>query len=103
MTTTIFATCQIGIVVFLLAAFLSLPKQLVLVYVGVAYDESGSGTASGKSRAISAIIIVVTTLITIAAVRYMRRKMAPIKEEIVYRRRKARVVSVNLCNRGFRY
>ena len=89
-TTAIFATCQVGFLTFLAAAILSLPKQFALVYVGVAYDESGSGEASKKSKVVSIAIVVITSVITYLAVRYIRNEMAPLKEDVVYKRRKAR-------------
>lgn len=93
-TTAVFATCQVGILEFLAAALLSLPKQLAIIYTGVAYDESGTGNASTKkSRIISVTLIVMTVIITIASARYLHRRMQAIKGDVVYHRRKARCVS----------
>lgn len=45
-TTAVFSTCGMHILTFALAAFLSLPKQFVTVYIGVIIKESGLGTLS---------------------------------------------------------
>lgn len=77
---------------FIAAAVLSLPKQIALVYVGVAYEESGSGDESGKSKTISTLIVVATAIITVISLRYIRSQTEDIKGPLVYRRRKERCV-----------
>lgn len=89
-TTAIFATCEVGIISFVISAMVSLPKQLVLVYVGVAYEKDGSGDESTTSRAVSAVVAVVAALITIIALRWIRIQMMLVKGPLVYRRRKER-------------
>lgn len=42
-TTAVFSTCGMGIFVFCLAALLSLPKQFITVYLGVALKQSADG------------------------------------------------------------
>ena len=42
-TTAVFSTCGMNIWVFMLAAFLSLPKQFITVYLGVALEDSENG------------------------------------------------------------
>lgn len=42
-TTAVFSTCGMNIWTFMLAAFLSLPKQFATVYLGVALEQSGEG------------------------------------------------------------
>lgn len=42
-TTAVYATCGMSIWVFAIAAFLSLPKQFITVYLGVILDSSGTG------------------------------------------------------------
>ena len=44
-TTAVFSTCGMNIVVFSLAALLSLPKQFITVYLGVALEQSANGEA----------------------------------------------------------
>lgn len=42
-TTAVFSTCGMGIIVFSFATILSLPKQFITVYLGVILEESGTG------------------------------------------------------------
>ncbi|KAI5116157.1 hypothetical protein M0805_008428 [Coniferiporia weirii] len=89
-STAAFSTCGIGIISFSLAALLSLPKQLALVYVGVVFEDSGNGTETRSEKTISVIIIVVTSIVTLIALRYILYQMAKVKDDVVYERRKAR-------------
>ena len=43
-TTAVFSTCGMNIWIFMAAAFLSLPKQFITVYLGVALEDSEDGT-----------------------------------------------------------
>ncbi|KAI0711794.1 hypothetical protein C8T65DRAFT_829389 [Cerioporus squamosus] len=47
LSTAIFSTCGMNVIIFLASAILSLPKQLAIVYIGV--TQSGSGTPTTKS------------------------------------------------------
>ncbi|KAG7439227.1 uncharacterized protein BT62DRAFT_1081717 [Guyanagaster necrorhizus] len=89
-TTAVFSTCGMGIVVFCIAAFLSLPKQFVTVYLGVILEQSETGGSDTKSRVISDAVVAVTFLITIAAMWYIFREMDKVKPAVIYARRKAR-------------
>ena len=40
-TTAVFSTCGMSVWMFCASAFLSLPKQLAVVYVGVSEEDSG--------------------------------------------------------------
>ncbi|KAH9937912.1 uncharacterized protein BXZ73DRAFT_76532 [Epithele typhae] len=79
MTTAVFAMCGMRLWVFLLAATLSLPKQLALVFIGD--DRSG--------RIVKIVVIVVIVLVTIGAMRYIGARVDAIKQEVIYARRKA--------------
>lgn len=46
-TTAVFSTCGMGILVFSLAAILSMPKQMITVYLGVILKQESEGTPSG--------------------------------------------------------
>ncbi|TFK48757.1 hypothetical protein OE88DRAFT_501622 [Heliocybe sulcata] len=92
LTTALFSTCGIGFLVFTAAAILSLPKQFITVYMGTILEQSQNGSTSSHSKLISALVIVVTTIVTMLAMRYMRPRIAKAKQEIVYTRRKARFV-----------
>ncbi|KAF9039593.1 hypothetical protein BDZ89DRAFT_1156808 [Hymenopellis radicata] len=89
-TTAVFSTCGMGIIVFSIAAILSLPKQFITVYLGVILEQSASGTTDTKSRIISDVVLAVTFLITIAAMWYIYRQMNKVKPQVIYERRKAR-------------
>ncbi|KAJ7911557.1 hypothetical protein B0H13DRAFT_2007136 [Mycena leptocephala] len=85
LTTAVFATCGMPFWVFLVAAVVSLPKQIVLVYIGVALGNNDS-----KSDKIQKIVLAVTIVITVIAMVYIRRMMDKAKTAVVYARRKAR-------------
>ncbi|KAF9005110.1 hypothetical protein BDQ17DRAFT_1424263 [Cyathus striatus] len=89
-TTAIFATCGMGIFTFCIAAFLSLPKQLVTVYLGVLLEQSSEGTVDKKSKTISDLVVVLTTVITFVAMWYILRQVNHVKPDVIYKRRKAR-------------
>jgi uncharacterized membrane protein YdjX (TVP38/TMEM64 family) len=79
-----------GIIVFSLAAILSLPKQFITVYLGVILEQSSTGAQSTKSRIISDVVVAVTILITFVAMWYIFRQMDKVKPQVIYERRKAR-------------
>ncbi|KAK0187210.1 hypothetical protein F5146DRAFT_1063939 [Armillaria mellea] len=89
-TTAVFSTCGMGIIVFCIAAILSLPKQFITVYLGVILEESSTGTTDTKSRIISDVVLALTFLITIAAMWYIYHQMNKVKPVVIYARRKAR-------------
>ncbi|KAJ7483588.1 hypothetical protein FB451DRAFT_1235048 [Mycena latifolia] len=84
-TTAVFSTCGMPFWVFLVAAVVSLPKQLAVVYIGVALASSDS-----KSNKIQKIVLAVTIVISVAVVIYVRRLMVTARPAVVYKRRKAR-------------
>ncbi|TBU38984.1 hypothetical protein BD309DRAFT_994082 [Dichomitus squalens] len=65
LTTAVFSTCGMGVITFMIAAILSLPKQFTTVYLGVALEQSESGTSSTKDT-IRDAMLGLTTLMTIA-------------------------------------
>ncbi|KAF9267179.1 hypothetical protein L218DRAFT_856319, partial [Marasmius fiardii PR-910] len=86
-TTAVFAACGMNIFVFSLAAILSMPKQLITVYLGVIMaGEEGDN----KSKIISRVVLSITILITVAAGWYILRAMNKVKPDVIYQRRKAR-------------
>jgi len=93
-STAVFSTCGMGITTFALAALLSLPKQLVTVYIGVVLEENGTGTTSTKDTIISYAVLTVTTLLTIIAGRYIWGHINRVKPTVIYARRKARQVKM---------
>lgn len=76
-----------GIMVFCLAAILSLPKQFITVYLGVILEGNNKDT---KSRIISDSVLALTFIITIVAMWYIYHQMNKVKPLVIYDRRKAR-------------
>ncbi|KAI0951488.1 hypothetical protein AcW1_008522 [Taiwanofungus camphoratus] len=89
-TTAVFSTCGMGVWTFCAAAFLSLPKQFITVYLGVALEQSDNGGGSRADNIVKDVGIVLTTIITFAAMWYIYSKMNKIKPQIIYDRRRAR-------------
>ncbi|KAI0636341.1 hypothetical protein C8Q77DRAFT_1051572 [Trametes polyzona] len=85
--TAIFSTCGMSVWTFFVAATLSLPKQLAVVYLGV-QQESGENQA--QTGGIKAVVILATLAMTFLGMMYINRKIDLVKERVVYRRRKAR-------------
>lgn len=104
--------------IYLASAILSLPKQLAVVYVGVAQNNQdgtrewrpttaitlclplilsannpscAAATTSG-AKAIKAGVIIFTALVTVFAMRYIDKKVDEVKHRVVYARRKGRYV-----------
>ncbi|KAF3916836.1 hypothetical protein ABW20_dc0109420 [Dactylellina cionopaga] len=77
LTTAVFATCGIKFWVFLVATFLSLPKQLVVVYLGVIINNPSSG------HLVSNIILGITFLITILAAGYIYWQMRQVRPRLI--------------------
>ncbi|KAI9001513.1 hypothetical protein BD414DRAFT_474892 [Trametes punicea] len=94
LTTALFASCGMGVFTFLAAAFLSLPKQLATVYLG----EAQSGvTISHTTKIIKTVVIILTVVITLFAMRFVRWETDKVKEEVIYRRRKARQAKLRVA------
>jgi hypothetical protein len=117
-TTAIFSTCGMTVIVFSVACILSMPKQLITVYIGVILKESGSGrfssiwrcctglskvyisqgTESTRDKIISDAVLGVTIAVTAGAMWYILRKMRQVKPDIIYAKRKARQVKLARAN-----
>ncbi|KAJ8502247.1 hypothetical protein ONZ51_g76 [Trametes cubensis] len=103
LTTTLFATCGMNILVFLSAAILSLSKQLVAVYIGAIYrSRPNLKKASLKAARLKAEIIILTILVainllTFLAMYYIRVQTEKVKETVIYRRRKARQAKLEMA------
>ncbi|KAM5544031.1 hypothetical protein V8D89_002217 [Ganoderma adspersum] len=89
-TTAVFSTCGMGVITFSIAAILSLPKQFITVYLGVALEQSEDGKSSKSDTIIKDVVLGLTTLITIGAMWYIYHKMNQAKPLVIYDRRKAR-------------
>lgn len=60
---------------FAIAAILSMPKQLAIVYLGVALEQSGNGTETTKSKIVQYVVLIISFIITLWAAHYLYRKM----------------------------
>ncbi|CAE6474183.1 cytoplasm protein [Rhizoctonia solani AG-1 IA] len=89
-TTAVFSTCGMGIWIFTLAAFLSLPKQFITVYLGVILEQSADGTQSTQDTIISNAVLIVTFLITVVAAWWIWREMGRVRLEVLRERREER-------------
>ncbi|RPD69744.1 hypothetical protein L226DRAFT_548049 [Lentinus tigrinus ALCF2SS1-7] len=97
-TTAVFSTCGMGVITFSIAAILSLPKQFITVYLGVALEQSQDGTSSTSDTIIKDVVLGVTTLITIGAMWYIYHQMNKVKPQVIYDRRKARQAKMNMAS-----
>ena len=83
-----------NIFVFVIAALLSSPKQMFMVYLGVALAESARGDHSLRFKITTVAVLVVGTLIGMATMYYIVRYTSKVKPEIIYERRKERQATV---------
>ncbi|KAF7305543.1 hypothetical protein HMN09_00807200 [Mycena chlorophos] len=84
-STVIFSTCGMPFLTFLAAAVLSLPKPLVPVYIGYATLH-----VSKTSKTIERVVLAISVVVTIVALRYIQAQEKKATPEVVYLRRKAR-------------
>ncbi|KAL4250920.1 Golgi apparatus membrane protein TVP38 [Abortiporus biennis] len=94
-TTAVFSTCGMSVWTFSIAAILSLPKQFITVYLGVALEQSETGQTSRTDTIIKDSVLAVTVVVTIAAMWYIYHLMNKVKPAVIYDRRKARQVKLN--------
>ncbi|THV00371.1 hypothetical protein K435DRAFT_458830 [Dendrothele bispora CBS 962.96] len=90
LTTTIFAFCEMSSLVFLAAAILSLPKQLVTVFLGVSF---GDNTGNKTNKKITIPVVVVGVVVGIVAFRFVNYRINKVKDQVIYERRKERCVN----------
>ncbi|KAF7328932.1 hypothetical protein MVEN_02523100 [Mycena venus] len=88
--TTVFSTVGISFWIFLAAAILSLPKQLVPVYIG--YVMQPSVEDDGTSKIVENVVLVLGIVVTIGAYMWLKRRYKEETPAFVYARRKARQV-----------
>ena len=81
---------------FIISAFLSLPKQFITVYLGVALEQSDKGGGSTSDKIIKDVVLAVTVIITFLAMWYIYRLMNQAKPAVIHERRKARQVLLHL-------
>ncbi|PPR02682.1 hypothetical protein CVT24_002104 [Panaeolus cyanescens] len=100
-TTALFAASGMNILVFSIAAILSMPKQFITVYLGVVLEQSGTATPSKKDVILRDTMVAVTILVTILAMWYILHLMNKAKPQVIYERRKAR--QSKLARAGYPY
>ncbi|GAC95635.1 hypothetical protein PHSY_003211 [Pseudozyma hubeiensis SY62] len=89
-TTAVFATVGMNIFVFTFAAILALPKQLLIVYLGVAIKNSGTGTEDTKSKVIKYVVLVISFIITVWTAYWLYQKMEKVRPVVSKRLRQKR-------------
>ncbi|KLO10013.1 hypothetical protein SCHPADRAFT_943175 [Schizopora paradoxa] len=89
-TTSVFATCGMKFWVFLVSAILSLPRHFATVYIGVSIEDESNGSSSKKEKLINFLVLGVTIVVSIFALRYINNLSDGVKQEVIYERRKAR-------------
>lgn len=90
MLTAVFSTCGTSPLVYLVSCVLSLPKQLSIVYTGYAFAQSGEGEESHQERIITIAVIAVMVIVTMISLRILKKRIAEVKPQVVYARRKYR-------------
>ena len=73
-STAVFSTCNVNFWYFAIATFLTLPKQIIVVYFGVLIVQES------KDNTISDIVLVITFLITLVAGAYIYLEMRNTKK-----------------------
>jgi len=73
-STAVFSTCNVKFWHFAVATFLTLPKQIVIVYVGVLLAQQS------KNSTVNDIVLAITFLTTVVAGVYVYRKMGVTKK-----------------------
>lgn len=89
-TTAVFATVGMNIFIFTFAAILALPKQLLIVYLGVAIKNSGNGTEDTKSKIIKYVVLVISFVITVWTAYWLYQKMEKVRPTVSARLRQKR-------------
>ncbi|KZP17663.1 hypothetical protein FIBSPDRAFT_933877 [Athelia psychrophila] len=89
-TTALFATCGMKLWVFVVSAILSMPKQFVNVFVGASLEQTEKGEGSAMSTYLNVAVVIITTIVTVVAVRYIDKQINLVKPQVVHDRRKAR-------------
>ncbi|EPQ32311.1 uncharacterized protein PFL1_00507 [Pseudozyma flocculosa PF-1] len=81
-TTAVFATVGMNIWIFTLAAVLSLPKQLIIVYFGVAIEQAGGKGESTASKIIKYVVLAITVIITIWTAHWLYMRMEKVRPDV---------------------
>ena len=97
-STAVFAACDVKFWHFAVATFLALPKQVVLVYLGVllVQQESGGSAESSRDTTIKTVVFGATFVVTILLGIYIWRKMRVIKKTLLAEQDARRSAKVDL-------
>jgi hypothetical protein len=86
--------------IFSLAAFLTLPKQFITVYLGVLLEQSADGSRTTRDTIISDVVLAVTFLITVVAAWWIWREMSRVRVEVLRERRAERKAKLAEAGQG---
>ncbi len=89
-TTAVFATVGMNIFIFTFAAILALPKQLLIVYLGVAIKNSGDGKEDTKSKVIKYVVLAISFIITVWTAYWLYQKMEKVRPSVSAKLRQKR-------------
>lgn len=76
--------------VFVASALLSMPQNFVNVYIGSFAEAEAEGKTTTPAKVVEYGSIILTTIVTIAAMKYIGRLINKVKPQIIHERRKAR-------------
>ncbi|KAK6907837.1 hypothetical protein I203_101838 [Kwoniella mangroviensis CBS 8507] len=99
-STAVFATCGVGFWIFTIATILTLPKQLIVVYLGVIF--ANDEDTSSKEKWISHGVLIFGIIVTVWAAWYIYKKMDQARIHVWRKRRMeaaSRGVSLNPVNK----
>jgi len=88
-STAVFSTCGVSLLTFCAAAVLSLPKQLVTVFLGSTLNTSSDGD-SHTDKVVERIVLVITIAATVFGLLYINRQTRAVLPEVIHTRRKTR-------------
>ncbi|KAF7981314.1 hypothetical protein HWV62_34251 [Athelia sp. TMB] len=86
----LFAACGMRFWVFLASVVLSLPKNLVNVYIGATFEAQEQGRGTPAREAVKYAMVGLTTVVTVVAMLYIDAHIVRMRPAVVYQRRKAR-------------
>ncbi|PWZ02747.1 hypothetical protein BCV70DRAFT_154895 [Testicularia cyperi] len=89
-TTAVFATVGMNVFIFTFAAILALPKQLLIVYLGVAIKNSGNGQEDTKSKIIKYVVLAISFIITVWTAYWLYQRMEKVRPAVSAKLRKRR-------------
>ncbi|KAJ7151861.1 hypothetical protein C8R43DRAFT_951033 [Mycena crocata] len=86
--TVVFSTVGVPFGIFIIAAFLSLPKHFLPIYLGYSMKPENSQNCATKT--VNLVVLGVTIVVTLIAWWWINRAMKAARPDYIYSRRKAR-------------